>query len=252
MRLSLNTPGTTRKTRDAPCKEGARIRRSSFPNGMEGFLIERNARPGSLSRDVTFRYLLTEDRSTDILCPIHLGVSCKVMKRLRHMWIHPATYTYREDAPENLLETLWVERPGWGYLLRRDLWLKTESSAEELVQDGYVQMNSQTDEEVSFCPFCRMYICAIPGYLKEKHFLECGGGGENHLALEDAMVSEQRRLLFERKILAQRQREKEELEEMERKERFDRVKEEAQTRQLSKDRKKRLKEYTKEFLRKKL
>jgi hypothetical protein len=168
------------------------------------------------------------------------------------MWIHPATYTYREDEPESLLETLWVERPGWGYLLRRDLWLRTEAAAQELVRQGYVPMSPRTDGDVSFCPFCRMHICAIPGYLKEKHFLECGGGGENHLAIEDSMISEQRRLMYESKILAQRQREKEELEEMERKERFDRIKEEAQSRQLSKDRKKKLKQDTRDLLRNKI
>jgi hypothetical protein len=219
---------------------------------MEAFLIERNARRRFLSRDANFGYLLTKDRCTDILSRIRFRFFRKAVNGLQAMWIHPSTYTYRSDEPENLLDTLWVERPGWGYLLRRDLWLRIECSAEDLIRQGYVEMRPLSEGEVSFCPFCHMYICAIPGYLKEKHFLACGGGGENLLAMEDAMISEQRRLMYERKISEQKRREKEELEEMERKERFDRVKEEAQARQLSKDRKKRLKVDTKELLRKKL
>jgi hypothetical protein len=167
------------------------------------------------------------------------------------MWIHPATYTFRTDQPDNPLETLWVARSGWGYLLRRDLWLNIDASAEELIREGYEAMKPLTDGEVSLCPYCRMYICGIPGYLREQHFSACGGSGEDHLALEDSMISEQRRLMFERQVLARRQRELEELEEMERKERFDRIKDEAQARQLSKDRKKRLKDLTRETLRKK-
>ena len=167
------------------------------------------------------------------------------------MWIHPATYTYRMDQPENELDSLWVERPGWGYLLRRDLWVNVDVSAEELRQQGYEEMRPETDEQVSYCPFCHMYICDIPGYLQEAHFLECGGSGEDPLALEDSMISEQRRLMFERTVMAKRRRELEELEEAERKERFDRIKDEAQARQLSKDRKQRLKKETRELLRKK-
>lgn len=167
------------------------------------------------------------------------------------MWIHPATYTYRSDPPENALETLWVERHGWGYLLRRDLWLRVDASPEQLDEEGYEALRPDTDAEVSVCPFCRMHICGIPGYLKETHFAECGGSGEDHLALEDSMISEQRRLIYERTILERRQRELEELEEAERKERFDRIKDEAQARQLSKDRKKRLKQETRDLLKKK-
>jgi hypothetical protein len=196
--------------------------------------------------------LLTGERSTDILSIVLLGIFFKATKRLRAMWIHRATYTYRADEPDNLLEALWVERPGWGYLLRRDLWIEMECSADELIQQGYVEMRPATDGEVSFCPLCRMYICAIPGYLRERHFLECGGGAENHLATEDQMISDLRRANYELKIFEQKRREQEELEEMERKERFGRIKEEAQARQLSKDRKKRLKEDTRELLRKKL
>jgi hypothetical protein len=168
------------------------------------------------------------------------------------MWIHPATYTYRPDQPETDLETLWIERLGWGYLLRRDLWLKVETSEEELIQEGYEALRPPTDKEVSTCPYCHMHICGIPGYLKERHFLECGGSGEDHLAMEDSMISDLRRANYERGILERRQRELEELEEMERKERFDRIKEESQARQLSKDRKKRLKDETRELLKKKL
>jgi hypothetical protein len=41
-------------------------------NGIADFLTERNARPGSLSRDALFRYVLTKGCSTDILSLIRL------------------------------------------------------------------------------------------------------------------------------------------------------------------------------------
>jgi hypothetical protein len=172
------------------------------------------------------------------------------MTNKRTIWIHPATYTFCLEQPEKDYETLWVERPGWGYLMRTDLWNQTESTVADLVAQGFVELTPATDPEISFCPSCGMYIHAIPGLLKERHMNECGGSGEDQMAMEDHMVSEIRREIHERRILAKIEQEREELREAEKRERFDRIKAEAATRQVAKDRKKRLKDETREQLRK--
>ncbi len=165
-------------------------------------------------------------------------------------WVHAASFTYREDAPEKLIETLWVQRAGWGYIKRRDLWVLRQCSREELVAHGYVIRRPVPDEEVLNCPHCGMYMCLIPGYLVHKHIAECGGGAGEGQAMEEALVQDQRMKKYAQKILADKMREAAELEEMERRERFGKIREEQQARQLQKDRKKRLKEQTREELRK--
>jgi hypothetical protein len=164
-------------------------------------------------------------------------------------WIHPATYTYRFDEPERMLETLWCERPGWGYLRRRDLWLRVETTAEELDRQGFVPRLPPAEDGARLCPYCGMYICGIPGFLVEKHLGECRGGEENWMRLEDILIDDVRRTRYERKILEQQLREQAELAEAEKRERFDRIREENAARQQSKDRKARLRRETKEELR---
>ncbi len=172
------------------------------------------------------------------------------MAKKRTYWIHAASLTYREDSPEKMIETLWVARAGWGYLKRRDLWVARESTVEELVAQGYAPRRPPSDEEVSLCPRCGMYICSIPGYLVHKHATECGGGAGEGSALDEALIQAERLKKYEQKILADKLREAAEQEEMERRERFDRIRDEQLARQLSKDRKKRLKEETRQELRK--
>jgi hypothetical protein len=161
-------------------------------------------------------------------------------------WVHAASLTYRDDTPERLLETLWVQRSGWGYLKRRDLWVLKERSRDELVADGYILRRPVPGEEVLNCPHCGMYICSIPGYLVHKHIAECGGGAGEGTAMEESLIQDQRIKRYEQKILADKMREAAELEEMERRERFGKIRDEQLTRQGQKDRKKRLKEQTKE------
>jgi hypothetical protein len=160
--------------------------------------------------------------------------------------IHAASLTYREDTPERLLETLWVERPGWGYLKRRDQWVLWECTREELVAAGYVLRRPVPGEEVLNCPHCGMYMCSIPGYLVHKHIVGCGGGAGEGTAMEESLIQDQRMKRYAQKILADKMREAAELEEMERRERFDKIRDEQLARQGQKDRKKRLKEQTKE------
>ncbi|MBI5248469.1 MAG: hypothetical protein HY912_03145 [Desulfomonile tiedjei] len=163
-------------------------------------------------------------------------------------WVHPASFTYRLDRPEKPLETLWTARKGWGYIKRRDLWIEKHCTLDELVHSGYEELKPADHQSVRICPYCRMFISDIPGSLVNKHLLQCKGGGENWLALEDAIIHGIRVRQYENKILALKLREQQEMEENEKRERFDRIREDAQTRQLSKDRKKRLRQETKEEL----
>jgi hypothetical protein len=168
------------------------------------------------------------------------------MPSKRSFWIHPASFTYQMDKPDKVIETLWVQRQGWGYLKRRDIWVELESSADELRDHGYMLRRSDSDDLVRCCPYCRMYICDIPGYLVQKHFSECGGSAENWQAIEEKLTSDQRMKKYEAKILAQKLQELADLQDAEKRERHGKIKEEMSLRQHQKDRKKRMKEETKE------
>jgi hypothetical protein len=168
------------------------------------------------------------------------------MPKQQTFWIHPASLTCRLDSPDPLLETVWVERQGWGYLRRRDLWIKRDCSLEELESEGYVLRKTPGDEDVLVCPYCRMYMQTIPGSLVQKHIAACRGGNEDWQKLEDALISDQRMQAYEAKILAEKLREEAELADAERRDRYDKIREGNVARQTRKDRKKRLKEETKE------
>jgi hypothetical protein len=168
------------------------------------------------------------------------------MGKQQSLWLHPASYTFSLDAPEKLMETIWAERPGWGYIRRRDLWIEKVCSVEEIQAQGYVRKKPVDGEEVKVCPHCGMYVCSIPGALLGKHLSECKGGHEDWKILEDAIIQDQRRRNFEAGIMAARLREQEEQEHTEKRERFDRIREEQVARQDAKDRKKRIRRETRE------
>ncbi len=172
------------------------------------------------------------------------------MKQSQQVWIHRASYTYRRDYPESLMETLWVERPGWGFLLRRDLWTASTKSVDELLSEGFAERRGPAGAGVQTCSGCGMHICDIPGYLVEKHAAICKGKGENWPAMEESMLDNIRMRRHQAAILAAKLREQAELEEQEKRERHDRIREEYFSRQTGKDRKKRLKEETRSTLRK--
>lgn len=172
------------------------------------------------------------------------------MSEKQAFWVHPTSYTYTTEEPERLLETIWVERPGWGYLKARDLWIRRECTLEELLEEGYVERKPVWDGTVTVCRQCGMYISGIPGLLVERHLAECAGGAEDFTKLEENLISQQRILQHQKKILEEIRRAKEEQEEAERRERFDKIRDEALLRQQQKDRKKRLKEETRNQLKK--
>ena len=160
-------------------------------------------------------------------------------------WIHPSSYTYRMDEPDRLLETVWVERKGWGFLKRRDLWVQRESTRDELAEAGFEPRKPVSDPDVIVCPICGMYTCALPGSLVKKHLSECGGGDEEWQKIESTLITRERVRLHEQRILAEIERQKAEQIEKERRDRFERIREENLARQVQKDRKKRIREETK-------
>jgi len=170
------------------------------------------------------------------------------MNEQQTFWIHAASFTYSREEPDRFIETIWAERPGWGYIRRRDMWIKKNCSPEELDTKGFVLRKPADDEDVCLCPYCGMYICSVPGSLVRKHLLECGGGMEDWRKLEEIVIQEQRIKKYEAQLLARRQRELEEMEEEQKRERFEKVRDEMVSRQQAKDRKKRLKEETREEL----
>ncbi len=172
------------------------------------------------------------------------------MNQMRTFWVHPASYTYAADEPKTMLETLWVERPGWGYILRRDLWVSRECSETELIAEGYIRRNFSSGDKTGVCPSCNMYVDGIPGSLMAKHLSHCRGLADNSSKMEEILIQDQRLKMFERKLRLQREQELAELMEAERRERFDKVKEDNLARQQGKDRKARLKREAREQLRK--
>ncbi|MCX5861986.1 MAG: hypothetical protein NTW27_07695 [Deltaproteobacteria bacterium] len=173
----------------------------------------------------------------------------EVLMELREsIWIHQASFTYRLDEPEKIFETVWAERPGWGYIRRTDLWIVTNQSRRELLFKGYVERKPIHDHDVKLCKTCGMYMCSIPEWLANKHFSECVGGTGYQRLLEEFVLEDQRMKRLGEKIRAKELRERLEIEAAEKRERTERVRGETQARQLAKDRKKVLKQEVKDQL----
>jgi len=168
------------------------------------------------------------------------------MEKQQTFWIHPASFTCSPDQPEQVIETIWAERPGWGYLRRRDIWIERECSLEELQAEGYVLRRPEWEEDVQVCFYCGMYMQAIPGSLAQKHISECRGGNEDWQTIEEAMITEQRIKAYQVRILRGKLREQAELEDAQRRERYDKIRQNVLAQQVRKDRKKRIREETKE------
>lgn len=111
-------------------------------------------------------------------------------------------------------------------------------------------MKPPSDEEVFVCPHCELYVISVPGYLVKKHLSECGGDGRDLVSFENSLLDQKRVKDYEQQLRMQKIQEEEERRAEERRERFERIKEENVARQLAKDRKKALKERTREEFRK--
>jgi hypothetical protein len=173
------------------------------------------------------------------------------MQGKRTVWIHASSYTFRLDKPDRVLETIWCERPGWGFMRRRDIWTVRQCMIQDLIRDGYVlrkPISAESEDSAITCSTCGMYITGIPGNLVRKHIAECSGRGEDWKRLEETVIDAVRLKSYQSKILAERLRIQREQEEAEIRERFDRIKEENLARQRQKDRKARLRRDAREEL----
>lgn len=173
------------------------------------------------------------------------------MSPTENIWIHEASYTFSHLPPSKLIETLWVYRQGWGYLKRRDLWILKTVLLENLLNKGFQEIMPINNETVTRCPSCNLYMENIPGYLSRKHGAQCFGNANTWTAIEERMINNIRLERHERAILEKELREKAEQEERERRERHEKIREQYFANQLSKDRKKRLKQEARDTLRNK-
>ncbi|MFC1836773.1 hypothetical protein ACFL2Q_18955 [Thermodesulfobacteriota bacterium] len=173
------------------------------------------------------------------------------MKETVGLWIHQGTHVYRLTKPERSLETIWTAHPGWGLLKARDMWIHLESNLDEIQARGYIEIDSESDEDSSLCPHCGMFVNSIPGSLLQKHFAECGGPEEDGRKMEEEMVERRRLEHYERKLLLEKLRRQQELAEQAKRDRFERAREQQVAQQKSRDKKKRLKDETKAHLKRK-
>jgi hypothetical protein len=172
------------------------------------------------------------------------------MTETNGIWVHKASFTYSVDPPESIIETIWAERKGWGFLKSRDMWIHIDADLAQLRSIGYFQRKPPHDPSVRICPHCRMYSDSIPGALMKRHENECRGSADEWIKVEETLITDIRRQQYEKAILDEIRRQKEEEEERERRERFGKIREDALARQSAKDRKKRLKQEARQALRK--
>jgi hypothetical protein len=172
------------------------------------------------------------------------------MAQSQTVWIHAGSQLFSFEAPDRLLETVWIAHPGWGYLKCRDLWAQAELTQQEIQERGFVRRARVVEGGAMNCPGCGMYIHGIPGYLVRKHVDQCLGNEENPAKMEEQVITQQRIKAYEKKIVDEIIRLKKEQEYQERKERFDKIRQDAMSKQAAKDRKKAMKQRTREELRK--
>jgi len=165
-------------------------------------------------------------------------------------WVHQASRSYRRDRPDRFLEFIWRAHPAWGYIRGKDLWVSRECREDELIAEGLLEIRPETETDSGRCRHCGMLMNLVPGAFVRKHFSQCGGGSEDWSRIENFIIDEKRMKDYEARLRDAALRKQREREELEKQERLDRAREEFQARQQAKDRKRRLKEETKEALRK--
>jgi hypothetical protein len=164
------------------------------------------------------------------------------------VWVHHASGLYCSDTPIRLLETIWIETPGWGYMLRRDLWTYADDFISRPVSSGYKDLESYGKEDLRRCPSCGLLMIGLPGALASSHIASCSDGSRSSLQIDEIMIENRRIKLHEAEVMLRLQREKGEKEEAERRERTEKLRDEVLARLVAKDRKKRLKDEAREQL----
>ncbi len=162
------------------------------------------------------------------------------------IWVHCGTFSYRLTRPEREWETLWVQRPGWGLLKRKDLWRPTTLSESELTTQGFALVDPHSTQGTHRCPTCGAVIIDVPGSLVRKHLQQCHAFSDEGRKLDEFVLDEQRLKIAEEKLQReQRERQLEQEAELKR-QRAERIREETAARQAERDRKRRLKEEAKD------
>ncbi len=164
------------------------------------------------------------------------------------VWVHHASGLCRSDTPIKLIETIWIETPGWGYMLRRDLWTYADDFVSDPVSSGYKNLASFGKEDIRRCPGCGLLMIGVPGALASSHIFSCSDMSRSSRQIDDIMIENRRTRLHEAEVMLRLQREKDEREEAERRERTEKLRDEGLARLMAKDRKKRLKDEAREQL----
>jgi hypothetical protein len=164
------------------------------------------------------------------------------------VWVHHGGGLYCANTPTRLIETVWIERPGWGYVLRRDLWTCSDEAIGDLVSSGYRDLDAFGKDDLRSCKGCGLLMIGVPGALVSSHIVSCNAGAKSLRKIDEIIIEKQRIKLHEAEVMLRLQRERAEREEAERRERTEKLRDEGLARLAAKDRKKRLKDEAKEQL----
>jgi len=166
----------------------------------------------------------------------------------RPLWVHRASLSYRMDRPAAEWQTLWVFRPGWGYMKRRDIWTAVDLAEENIQKQGFTLLRPASDPEVHICRKCGLYMESVPGTLRKKHQAICGHSPDEGRKLDEIMIEDQRIRIAEHKLrLAEIQKRLEREAEL-KKERFDKIREEITAKQFQRNRRQQLRDEAREQL----
>lgn len=166
----------------------------------------------------------------------------------RVVWVHRATFSYRLDRPPRKWQTLWVFRPGWGYMKRRDIWTALDLTEEDARNQGFAPLKPASDPEVHVCRRCGLHMESIPGSLRKKHQAACGGNHDEARKLDEIMIQDQRMRIAEQKLRLAEMQKRLEQEAEQKKERFDKIREETGAKQLLRNRRQQLRDEAREQL----
>jgi hypothetical protein len=169
-------------------------------------------------------------------------------KPMHVIWIHKASFSYQLERPTSEWQTLWVFRPGWGYMKRRDIWTSLRIPEDDLRKQGFVPLKPGSDPDVHVCKTCRLYMDSIPGFLRQKHHAACARNSEEGRKIDEMMIEDQRIKIAEAKLRQKELHERLEEEAEQKKERFDEIREETALKQESRNRRQRLRDEAREQL----
>lgn len=171
------------------------------------------------------------------------------MTKLAHViWIHKATFSYRVERPTSEWQTLWVFRKGWGYMKRRDMWTPLRIDEDDLRKQGFVPLKLGSDPDVHVCKTCGLTMESIPGFLRQKHHALCARNSEEGRKLDEIMIEDQRIKIAEARLRRKELQERLEEEAEQKRERFDEIREETALKQMSRNRRQRLRDEAREQL----